>query len=157
MADAPATKSQSYVTIVGEDDENNVARINAGGRLLVAQEPPAAPVGTNSVSVTADSSMSGQVDTTYLITNTKDLTIQRLTAGAESGVSGAKVELYYDPLGTGIGMTLLAKGFLNGSNLQSDLSETFTGNGTKLIRLRRENLDGGNKEIFAKWEGFETI
>lgn len=139
---------------VGDLQFKNVGVSNA--RLLVSTEQPAAPPGTSPITTTADGSVSGFVDTFYTITNAKTLTIQKFGAGAAGVVGGgAKAELFYDPNANLTGMTLIAKGFMNGSNFQFDESFLAVGNGTRRIVLRRTNVGGGSLEIFARWSGFE--
>lgn len=127
----------------------------SSSRLLVSQEISSIPVGSTAVGRTTDGLVSTFVDDVYTITNTKTLTIQRLFGGAQGSISGGKVELFYDPLATGIGMTLIAKFFLNGSSSQIDLSDKFVGDGIRAIRMRRTGLSGGSQEMFSRWIGYE--
>lgn len=128
----------------------------SGSRLLVSQEPPQPPAGTTPVVQTGDGLVAGSADTLYVIPSGSELTIQRINAGSASVIGGTKTELYYDPAGTGVGMTLIQKIFMNGSNEQADMADKFIGDGTRRILMRRTNIGGGSVEIFARWTGYTT-
>lgn len=125
-------------------------------RLLVSTEQPPAPPGTTNVSITAEGGVTGTSDTFYTITNGQTLQLQKFNAGAASSNIGARVDLLYDPTGTGSPLTTINKVFLNGSNAQSDESFFAVGDGVARIILRRANLSGGTIETFARWQGFES-
>jgi len=126
------------------------------GRLLVSQEPPSPPPATTAVIQQAQSTVSGTSDTIYTIPNGKTLIIQRFRGGAVPSTNGCKVEIWYDPNGTGAGMTLIDVGYVDGSNFLFDESTTlsYVGNGTRAIRLRRVNFSGGNLETYGRWDGY---
>jgi hypothetical protein len=148
-------KLKSDVNISDFETPNNKARVNAAGQLQVSSPPPSTPGGKTGVTRLEYSSVSGSVDNVYIIPNGETLTVQRLSAGAEEdNTAGNVIELWYDPLGTGIDMTIIAVLFVNSSSAFLELDEDYTGNGTRTIRLRRRRLGGGAKLIFAKWEGY---
>jgi hypothetical protein len=132
------------------------AAVNASGNLQVVTPAPTPPVGTTAVSRTiGPSAEGGTTDDIYVITNTKVLTLQRLSGGGASTKQG-RIDIYYDPNGTGVGMTIIDVIYTFGASDQHDLSGTYTGNGTRAIRLRRQNIGGGSTDMFARWEGYET-
>lgn len=127
----------------------------ATGFVKVQLPPPTAPVGSTSVSIVSQSSMAGTVDTVYIIPNGSTLKIQQLRGGSQASTTGgAKVELYYDPNGTGLGMTLLDAIYVEGASDGNILDESFLGNGTRAVRLRRVHFGGGSLEIFGAWRGY---
>lgn len=132
------------------------AHVDASGSLQVVNQAPVAPPATTPVMVVAYDSVITNSDTSYTITNGKVLYIQRLYAGAEGSVDGSVVELWYDPNGTGVGMTVIVPLFVNGSSQDAALLEGFTGNGTRRILMRRQRNDGGAKIIFGKFVGYEV-
>lgn len=136
------------------DGDGHYADVTAAGRLQVSQEPPEPPVGTTSVIVTEYDDVSTTDDNVYTIPNGETLYIQRLSAGAESGNGGSVAELWYDPNGTGVGMTIIDAVHVDGSSAQHDLNSSYEGDGTRAIRLRRKRYGGGAVEIFARWEGY---
>lgn len=152
-----SVSTEGGTVIVGQD-ENKVLRpvvISTTGRLLVSQEPPGTPDEATGVIRTVYSAVGTTSDDVYVIPNGEVLRIQRFTAGAETDTTaGNVVELFYDPNGTGVGMTVIAVLFVSGTSDQVDLNDYFTGNGTRAIRMRRRRLSGGSKEMFAKWEGY---
>lgn len=129
------------------------ATVNSSGRLLVSQEPASAPPSTTPVLQVSDGAVAGTSDSVYLIP-AGTLTLQTFAAGAQASVSGAAIELWYDPNGNGVGMVLIDKGFASGSNVRGDESVSYTGNGVRSIRTRRMNLGGGSIQIFARWTGY---
>jgi hypothetical protein len=151
-------QSGTRTTIVGIDDNNifRQVRVNTSGRLLVSQEPPTPPAATTPIKVTAKSIMSGTVDTLYTITNGTILTIQRLSAGAQSSNSGHVIELFEDPNGDLSVLNIIDDIYVNGSSDQKDLLGDFTGDGIRRILLRRRAFGGGNNDVTGIWQGFET-
>ncbi|GEM_PF-3784936 len=139
-------------------DANNPslkASVDSSGRLLVATPPATPPASTTPVIITAFGTVSGNTDSAYTITNGKKLVIGRLLAGSEEATKACKVTLYDNPSGDGVTLNLIATLYVNGSSDKFDLSEKITGNGTHKIILRRSNLGGGSKEVFARFEGYE--
>ena len=91
------------------------------------------------------------------MTSGKTLTITRLSAGAESTAkSGSVIELFYDALGTGVTLILIDAIYLNGGSNKFDEDYSIIGDGTKLVRLRRRTFTADPREMYAKWEGYET-
>ena len=139
-------------------DENGLIRtlaLTPVGRLKISQEPPDAPVESTPVIETEYSGVATTHDNVYIIPSGETLIIQRFSAGAEvDSTAGNVVELWYDPLGTGVGMTIIDAIFCSGDGDQHDLREEYLGDGTKAIRMRRKRFSGGSKEIFGRWEGY---
>lgn len=131
------------------------ASVDSSGRLLVATPPAIPPPQTTPVTITAFGAVSGNADSTYTITNGKKLMIGRLLAGSQEANSACRVTLYDNPSGDGVTLNLIATIYVNGSSDKFDLSESYIGNGTHKIILRRTNLGGGTKEVFARFEGYE--
>jgi hypothetical protein len=130
-------------------------KVDESNRFWVATPPPSAPPNTTAVIHTGYSPVSGQVDDIYVIPDGVTLTIQRLSGGAEQDTSfGSGIELWYDPAGTGIGMTIIDVIMANGTSDQHDLNSIYIGNGTRTIRMRRIRFSGGSKWIFGRWEGY---
>lgn len=131
------------------------AIVDASGRLQVSLPAPLPPPGTTGVNITEYSGVAGTLDNVYVIPNGATLFIQRFSASAEVDTSGGNVvELWYDPNGTGVGMTVIDAVFVGGNAEQHDLAITYIGNGTRAIRMRRSRLSGGTKSIFGRWEGY---
>lgn len=133
------------------------ASFTADGRLKVAQEPPAPPPATTPVDVGGIATVGiNPVDTTHVIGTGKTLVIQNFNGGAPPVGAGSKVELFDDPNGNGVGMTLLRVAYIDGSSFSLDLNrELGPGNGTRAVRLRRTNLGGASREVAAFLAGYE--
>lgn len=133
------------------------ASFTADGRLKVAQEPPAPPPATTPVEIGGIAVVGiNPVDTVHVIGNGKTLVIQNLSGGAAPVGMGSKVELFDDPNGDGMALTLLRAAYVHGSSFSLDLSrEVGPGNGTRAVRLRRTNLGGASREIAAFLTGYE--
>lgn len=136
------------------DALGNVAKITASGDLRVVTPPPETPVDGTRVDQVAYSDVSNTSDTVFVIPSGEVLTIQRVAGGAASSNGGSVIELWYDSLGTGVSMVIIAVVFANGSGGYQALQQEYTGDGTKRIVLRRRRLDGGAKLMFARWEGY---
>jgi len=151
----------NYSTLEGQlvmigDIDGNIAGITATKRLLVSQEPPEPPEGTTAVVRTKYDDVAASNDDVYLIPNGETLIIQRFSAGGAEVNGGSVVELWYDPLNTGLeaDMTIIDVIFVNGSGGQHDLNERYVGDGTKVVRMRRKRLSGGSAKLFGRWEGY---
>ena len=133
------------------------ASFTADGRLKVAQEPPAPPPATTPVDVGGIATVGNTpVDTTHVIGTGKTLVLQNVNGGAAPEGAGSKVELFNDPNGTSVGMTLLRVAYVNGSSFSLDMNrELGPGNGTRSVRLRRTSLGGPSREIAAFLAGYE--
>ena len=150
QADTP-----TYMIIRDAETSTYQAQVNSAGRILVAIEPPVPPAGTTGVIQTEYDAVTGSMDNIYIIPNAQTLYIQRFAGGSEfDNANGSVDELWYDPLGTGVGMTIIATLFVNGISNQMDLNSSYVGNGTRAIRMRRRRFGGGSKLIFARWEGY---
>lgn len=146
-----ANGATQNVVITDKDDPSVQASVNASGQLQVSTPPPQPPEGTTGISRTEYNSVSGTSDNVFTIPNGETLIIQRLSASAEGT---AAIELWYDPNGNGNSMTILAVIFSNANTSQIDLNSSYTGNGTRAIRLRRSVSGWGSQDIFARWEGY---
>lgn len=135
----------------------NIAKVDSSGNLSVITPPPTPPVGTTPVSQIAQGSVAAATDTTYVIPNGNTLTVQNFRGGAlvdfKAG-SGAKIELFYDPLGTGVGMTLIDVVYSAGDTINLGQNYTAVGNGTRRMLMRRTPFTGTVVEIYGKWDGF---
>jgi len=142
------------MVITDPDIQSQQAAVDTSGRLLVSTQP-VTPITSTPVGGTVDGSHSGAVTTFFVLDATKTTTIQRFICGGE-GKKYTKVELYEDPNGTGVGMVLLAKGFIpeGGGNFSFDLNEEYVGNGTRRLAIIRTCSNA--TETFAKWSGFEV-
>ena len=153
MADI-ARKGDQEVRLVDPTSQTPV-NVTSDGRLLVSQEL-SAPADTTPIKRVVQGDISTTTDDTFTITNGKMLTIQRVQAGSEQNTTGgSKVELLDDPNGDLSVLNLIAVVYVNGDSNQLDVGETFTGDGTRRIILRRDVFGGGAREIFARWDGFE--
>jgi len=119
----------------------NIAAVSTTGRLLVSDEAPAPPPGTDPIDIGAvvlPAKNGGYVDTTYTITNGKQIHLQQFIGGAETIKS--KFELYYDPDGDmGINAVLIRVAYINYANFQYDLNQAYIGDGTARIVMRATN------------------
>jgi hypothetical protein len=106
--------------------------------------------------------MSGNNQTTYVITNGKTFYLQQIVAGSQGDPTenGSRVELFfYD--GT---EHLVARIYLTGFTTfitYPQLNEArdgtaMSGNGTNYLILRRTRLSGGNQEVDAVIYGYEV-
>lgn len=94
---------------------------------------------------------------TFVIPNGKTLNLLSFQAGAEVGVDGARIALYYAPAGSLNGTeTIVANAYCNGSNFVTALSESYTGDGTAAMILELDNLGGGTLEVYGRWTGERT-
>jgi len=148
--------NKQKVVLWGRKADGNLGEISVSddGKMQVATPPAEAPANTTPVSQIAQSDMTGTVDLNYVIPSGVTLRLQRFIGGAEGNGTASKVEIFYDPAGNGTGMTLIAVGYVADSNFQFDLSESFVGNGTRKIKMRRTRLDAGTREVFGKWSGY---
>lgn len=145
--------------ISGQDSEGVIrqVRVDSSGRLLVSQEAATPDLAT--FVATEDfgnvASTSG-VDTYYTISNGQTLTIQNLVAGAETNSGGSIVELFFDPdADLGVNLTRIGTSFVDGDSDSQLINQSFVGDGTARIVLRRRGYTGAAREMFAKWIGYE--
>lgn len=139
------------------DENGDPLGVTLDGRLKVEDAVPSAPPGTTAVNQAASGNVGGDasVDTLWVIPNTETLTLQRFSGGSEFDKEDmqSKCSLFYDPLGTGAGMTLIRVAYLPG-NFDFALNQMFTGDGTRQIRMRRTRMAGGTLEIASFWDGY---
>jgi len=135
-------------------DGINQVTINTSGRLLVSQEPPTPPAGTTGVNITSYSWVSSTDNNIYIIPEGTTLNLQRFSAAGGDDSYIAIIELWYDPLGTGVGMTIIDVIFSFASSSQHDLTGNYIGDGIKSIRMRRRSASSKPIEIFGRWEGY---
>lgn len=145
---------EEVIGIILQDADGDQADITATGRLKVSTEPPTPPPDKTAVIKLEYGNVSTTDDLVYIIPNGETLQLQRFSAGAETANSGNVVELWYDPNGNGVGMTIIDTIFCDGTSDQHDLNQTYLGDGTKSIRLIRKRLSGGSTLIFGRWEGY---
>ena len=140
--------------IVVRDVNGNAATVTSG-RLNVSTLP-VTPSGATVVSEAYTGNVSSVDDQFYTIPVGDELTIQQISGGGEQKGDGSKVEIFWAPNGTTVGVTLIRVGYVNGSNFQFGLNYTapLIGDGTAAILTRRQRLSGGSREIAAFWEGF---
>lgn len=157
MADIGLTES-SEVTIASSDGINKVIVNTDGSINVVPLTNPPAPANTTPINISAFSSVSSSsgVDTYYIITNTKTLTIQTLIAGCEYATDGSVIELFYDPNANLTGMTRISTLFVNGISDNTPVYQSFIGNGTRRVVLRRRGYSNAGREMFAQWIGYEV-
>ena len=137
----------------------NDLAVNTDGSLnVVPLLNPPAPANTLAVVISAFGNVNSTAgtDTYYTITNTKVLTIQTLLSGSEETTGGAIVELFYDPNANLTGMTRISTEFINGSSDYAPVGQSFTGNGTRRIVLRRRSYSSSAREMFGQWIGYEA-
>jgi len=136
----------------------NTLAVNADGSIkTVPLVTPPAPSGATTVIQNdfSDVASTTGVDIDYVVTNLKTLTIQTLVAGAETTVGGSIVELFEDPNGTGTPLTRISSLFISGQSDNAPVNQSFVGDGTRRIILRRRGYSGSAREMFAQWIGFE--
>ncbi len=132
--------------------------VNELGELVTVATTGGAPPATTPISIVekGDVSSTAGVNNLYTITNSTVLTIQRMSGGAEQSNSGSIVELFEDPNGDLSVLNPIEDVYVNGDSDDKDLNDTFDGDGTRRIVLRRRNFGGGTNEMTGKWSGFET-
>lgn len=134
--------------------------VNSDGTInVVPKLTPEAPAGTTPkvVSVFGDVASTAGVDTYYTITNGYNLTIQTFLAGAEYDSAGSVAELFYDPNGNLSVLTRISTLFVNAASDNAPVNQTFTGNGTRRIVLRRRGYAANAREVFGQWIGYEEL
>ena len=155
MADLSPTET-SEVTVASSDGGNKLI-VNSDGSINVSSAVSTPPTST-SVITTAFGTVAttSGTDTNYTITNAKTLTIQQFTAAAEDETGGAAIDLFYDPNGDLSVLTRIETIIINGSTYQTSLNQSFTGNGTRRIVMRRRGYTASSREVFGRWQGYET-
>ena len=136
----------------------NTLAVNADGSIkTVPLLNPPAPSGATDVVRDAfdDVASTIGVDLNYTITNLQTLTIQTLLAGSEATTGGSIVELFEDASGTGTPLVRISSLFVNSQSDNAPVNQSFVGDGTRRIILRRRGYSGSAREMFAQWIGFE--
>lgn len=150
---APGTSS--IIKIEG-DSTGNIAEVDDNNRLLVSTLP-VPPTGATPVTQQVGGNDRGTQDLNYTIPSGQTLTITFFEGTGQSDSDGTAIELFYDPNGNGAGMTRLATGIVSGSTFQFQRDDSYVGDGTRRIKLRRRRLTGGAVETYAGWQGFLTL
>jgi len=138
---------------IADYDTDAKAVVDDNGRIAITRQP-VVPIGATAIELTADTLINMLTDDVYTIPSAKTLYITKFLGSASYASNSSKVSLYYDPNGTGIGMSLIKTVFVNGNNFEFDVYEKYVGDGVKKIRLRREPMGGGLREVFGKFEGY---
>jgi hypothetical protein len=119
---------------------------------------PPIPEGATQVIVesgTSDVSSTAGVDTLYTITNLLTLTIQSLLGGAEESSGGSVIQLFEDPNGDLSVLNEIAVPlFVSGQTYQLNIGESFVGNGTRRIVLRRRGYTASAREMAGTIYGY---
>ena len=155
---ADISNNQKNTTGIEDVSTGHDLKVNSDGSINAAIIQPPAPVDATPVNVSAFgdvASTSGEY-TYYTITNGKELTIQYLLAGAEYDSAGSVVELFYDAAGDFSSPTRLSTQFVNAASVSVPVQQSYTGNGTRRIVLRRRGYTATAREMFAQWIGYEV-
>jgi hypothetical protein len=122
--------------------------------VILPGAPPAASTPVD-INIFGDVNSTSGVDTPYIITSGKTLTVQQLSGGAEAHTSGSIVELFEDPNGDLSVLNRIETVFVNGDSQSVIVERSFVGDGTRRIILRRRRYAMNFKEIWGRWKGFE--
>lgn len=161
MADLNFETANQAVTIV-DDASGDKVGVTTAGELKVYQTPAEAPPGTDAVNrgVLDTVAASSIEDDLYTIPSGKDLTIQTFTgsnASPDPSSKGAiEYTLYEDPNGDLSVLNLIRAGHLEDGNFQFNINRMFTGDGTRRILMRVEELAGKSVRNSRFWSGFEA-
>lgn len=152
-----SNKDKGEFTIVDPDNDNQEMGVNSDGSINVVPTIPVVPSDATPVSASVFNSVSttSGTDTDYTITSGKTLFLQQFTVAVEGETGGSAIELWYDPNGTGVGMTLINVIITDANTISVPLSESYDGDGTKAIKIRRRGYTSSGREVFAKWTGYE--
>ncbi|MCF7798999.1 hypothetical protein K9M74_03780 [Candidatus Woesearchaeota archaeon] len=151
------------VKIEDATDSSKKVFVDASGRMLVALPPPSPPIGTTEVKQTKFNDVGGNSADYdyYIIPNGEIIRIQKLLGSSEDRAKESYVALWLDNNGedaTGsdghVNWSLISIAFSNISNVNFDLNEEVTGDGTKRIVLHRRRMDAGARLVFARWQGY---
>lgn len=96
----------------------------------------------------------------YTVPSGKLLVVTRFSCTAYAAASGdkaTKFELWLDPNGNGVGMTLLRALVASNNGGEFLLEQPVTGDGTKAIRMIRESLDSQTRYAPCQWEGVVEV
>jgi hypothetical protein len=132
----------------------DIAEVTTGKELKVVNPPPVAPSGATPVRIVQKSNGTSD-DFFTTITNGLTMVLQRVSGGSETNTAGSIVELYYAPNGNTTGLEIIEDIYVNGNSGQKDLNQSYLGDGTAAILLRRRVFGGAAVEITGRWEGYE--
>lgn len=134
------------------DDKRNLF-VNIAVISAVSAPPGTTPIDIN---IFGDVSSTAGIDTFFVITSGKTLTIQALSGGSEFHSSGSVVELFHDPdADLGVNLERIETIFVNGDSDSVIVDRKFVGDGTARIVLRRRRYANSAREIWGRWRGFE--
>ena len=100
--------------------------------------------------------ITGAVSDVYVIPSGKVLYIQKFKAtSCACSDKSTRTDLYYDPAGNGIGMTVIDVIYCFGNASQHTLDNiSYAGDGTAAIRTIRNAADNTSNNMFCRWEGY---
>lgn len=154
MPDIPLYESDE-VTVADSNGVNKL-KVNADGSVNVNTATTTPATGTQVVvNVFSNVSSTTGIDTMYTITSGKTLTIQQMSGGAEPHSSGTIVELFEDPNGNLTPLVRIETVFVNGTSEQVNIQQSYVGNGTRRIVLRRRSYANSAREVWGRWTGYE--
>lgn len=122
--------------------------------------PEPTPSGYNRIDQIYTSGIGGNttVDTTYTITNGKEIDLRQFIAGSEQRSRGSQISLYYAPNGSIDGSAvLLTTALLDGQTFSDTIYGNYTGDGTAALVMRRRTIGSGVREVFGRFLAFEEI
>jgi hypothetical protein len=142
----------------GYDSSNNkFVNLNSTSskRLLVSNETPPAGPGETQVSRALRGDYSGTTDNLYTIPNNTILQIRSFTGGIENTGAGFNATLFEDVNGD---LSVLnpvpeADIIIDGNTRQINLTYEISGDGTKRLLMRFEQLTGGSYRTTVAWSG----
>jgi hypothetical protein len=149
----------------------NVADVDSSNQLKVVTPPPVPPSGTTPVTILGDTPLDvGGEDNEYsyfTIPNGETLILQSIFISFEGNNAQSKVEIYDDPTATDPtgpnggdtipgtwNLILINHIEFNSVSIPLNENETYLGDGTRRIALRRKRLDAGARELYAKLSGY---
>jgi hypothetical protein len=141
---------------IKDDTDNVFANVTEAGSLKV-DASPVTPTGATSKADIGSAGVPGPgyVEEVYVITNGELLTIQQFSGGGEVSSTGSRIELRHRPTGLPASDVLIAVGYANGSSFEQTINQSFLGDGTAEVVIRRENMTGGTIHITGRWVGYE--
>ena len=95
------------------------------------------------------------IDTYVVITNLKTLTIQTFIGGAEEKTGGSVCELFFDVNGNLSVLTRIRTIWVNGDSFTVGVDQSFVGDGTARMVLRRRGYTGSGREMEVAFSGYE--
>lgn len=157
MADPREDVANAQTIRSGAVGNDNLLEVNENGSINTIPSLPIAPASATAVVIEGFDDI-GDVtgdDTFYTIVSGETLTIQQLAAGAEDEAGGSIIELFHDPdADLGVNLSRISTLFVNGNSASVPVIQSFIGDGTARIVLRRRTYTGSAREVFAQWIGF---